>query len=378
MSQKPTRRRVLSALGSASLAALAGCSSSSDPQSTATPTQSDSPTGSSTQEADREATQPPSLESGTISTTPLSDIAGIIPQVDPLVVSAWKSPSGGISVVDPAEFDERKDTLRYNTVNGRLAPTAMAAYLLSRENAPFVGPLWLGYLENDITVEWSAVVAGVSVMYADGIGLSTVRTRAAQSDVEYETITDSDSAVILRSSDGAVVGVTSNVFAFVPATDNPLPFSPVSRVTALIETANGNRTSLASQDSLLKTTLQHARVQGIVHLAHSQNAPLGEALPAYRRSMGDAMFSVAGSATGYDAAQTAVCQLDEAQEAPVSATATIGFPEGEGVDEAELIANVGNLGVEREYVRDEDIVRVSCEYPEDALSAILSESSLGA
>ena len=33
-----------------------------------------------------------------------------------------------------------------------------------------------------------------------------------------------------------------------------------------------------------------------------------------------------------------------------------------------LIANVGNLGIEREYVRDGTMVQVRCEYTDDALS----------
>lgn len=356
VSRNQTRRMFFSALGSASFASIAGCSLGSESQPS--------------------ATESLSLESGTIETTSLSDIASIIPQVDPLVMSAWKSPEG-LSVMDPAEYEEPEDTLRYNTVNGRLAPTAMAAYLLSRENAPLVGPLWLGYLENNVSAEWTAVIAGVSVMYSSDIDISTLRTTAESVDVEYETVTDTDSAVIFQGSNGAVVGVTSNVFAFVPAIDDSLPFAPVNRVTALIETAAGNRESLPSQDSLLKPTLRHARVQGIVQLTHSQNAPLGDALPDHQQRMNGAAFSVTGDTTGYEAAQIAVCQLDGVQEAPVSATATIGFPDGKDVDEGTLIESVGNLGEERTYVQDENIVRVGCEYPKDALSAVLDDSSLG-
>jgi hypothetical protein len=338
----------LSALGSASLATLAGCNSNSESQS---------------------------VESAAISSTPLADIASIIPQVDPLVMSAWRLPAGGAG--NTVQFEERTDTLRYNTVNSRLAPNAVGAYLLSGEAAPFVGPLWLGYSENGLSTPWFAVIAGVSVIYGDSNGLATVRSRLDSVDVEYETVTDSDNAVILRGSNGGVVGVTSKVFAFVPAIDESTPFSKVSRVTALIETATHERESLASQDSLLNTTLRKAKLQGIVHLTHSQDAPLGEALPAHRRTIDGDALSVTGSATGYEPARTAVCQLDGVQEAPVSATATIRIPDIEDIDESELIANVGNRGAERKYVRDEEIVRVSCEYPQDALSEVLSDSSIG-
>ncbi|WP_340098063.1 hypothetical protein [Salinibaculum salinum] len=372
-----TRRELLTVLGTGTATVLAGCSggdSSSDATSTdqpaATGTETPSDTGgTTTAEPGQDSADSPSLTDGSIAERSLPAFAGIIPDVDPLVVGGWNTGGRGVRVTDYP--DTPSDTLRFNAMVGRIPSTAMGAYLLTSQEGAFVSQLWTAQLEAGNEPDWATVVAGVGAMYGSGIEVQTTRETLSATESEYERIADDQNRLVVRGPEGDVVGVTPEVFAFVPASQRTFAFSPVDRLRALLETALGNRQSLPERDQSLRRALVHTPSAGILHVAHSRDGPLGDVLTSLRETDTPG-FSVAGYATGYTTARTAVSHIDiGGEDQPSPATGTIVYDDSASIDGETLTANVGNHGAGREYVQDGTMVQATCEYARDDLSVFL-------
>jgi hypothetical protein len=212
-------------------------------------------------------------------------------------------------------------------------------------------------------------------MYGSSIEGQTTRETLSAIESNYETIMDEQEQLVVRGPEGDVVGVTPEVFAFVPASQGEFPFSPLDRLRALLETALGNRQSLLERDESLRRALVHSPSTGILHVAHSREGALGDALTGLRETNTPG-FSVAGYATGYSTARTAVSHVDVSDDGPSPATGTIVYDEAASIDGDTLIARVGNLGTGREYVQDGTMVQVNCEYTRDALSPFLGSTAV--
>jgi hypothetical protein len=375
-----TRRELLAVLGASGAAVLTGCSedgsapentSTSQPGGTRTETPADT-AGTTTAEPEQDSADSPSLTDGTIAERSLPAFAGIIPDVDPLVLAAYNTGGGGLRVTDFPETPT--DTLRFNAMAGRIPPTAMGSYLLATVEGAFVSQLWTAQLEARNEPDWASVVAGIGVMYGSSIEVQTTRETLSAIESDYETIADRQEQLVVRGPEGDVVGVTPEVFAFVPASQGEFPFSPLDRLRALLDTALGNRQSLPERDQSLRQALVHTPSTGILHVAHSRDGALGDALAGLRETDTPG-FSLAGYATGYSAAQTAVSHIDvSSDDGPSPATGTIVYDDAASIDGDTLTARVGNLGTDREYVQDGTMVQMNCEYTRDALSSFLGSN----
>lgn len=348
MPDVPTRREYLTMLGAGSATVLAGCSKSD--------------------------LLSPSLTDGTISEQSLPPFAGIVPDIDPLVLAGWNTGGQTIRVTDYP--DTPTDTLRFNAIGGGLPPAAMGVYLLTSEVGTFVSQLWLSQLEANNEPDWMGVVADIWVMYGPDVEIQTARESLSTSESSYETIVDEQNQLVVRGPEGDVVGVTPTLFAFVPASQGEFPFSPVKRVRALVNTALGNRTPLPDRDAPLREALRHTPSTGIVHVAHSQDVALGDAMDSHRE-MDTPVSGFTGSATGYSAARTAVSHIDvSSDDKPSPATGTLVYDETSAIDGETLTDRVGNLGNKRTYVQDGTMVQVNCEYTSDALSPLLASNPM--
>ena len=371
MPDVPTRRKYLAVLAG-SATALAGCSTgdsspetSSADRTEATRTPSDT-SGNDTPEPEDDGEDTPSLTEGTIAEQSLPPVAGLIPDVDPLVVSAWNTGGGGIQISDSP--DTPTDTLRFNAAAGALTQRVMASYLLTSQEGAFASEVWAGQLDAGNEPDWATVVADVGVMYGSGIELPAVRDSLSATEMEYETIVDESDRLVVRGPLGDVVGATSNLVSFMPASQGSFPFSPVDRLRALVETAVGDRTPLPEADSSLRRALRRAPLSGVAHVIHSKENSLSDALDTrYEKNIPG--FTITGAADGYSDARTAISHIDlGGDDQPSPATGTIAYDETAAIEEESLVTNVGTLGNEREYIRDGSIVQIRCEYTTDALT----------